>query len=319
MVALCVMNRIQRFHSGRRLSLPTIPPSCFLYQRLFSTLGTDASSESLPSSNQNIQLPKGGSFNKSTSTTSSLNEHELAKFSAIADTWWHSEGPFKPLHLMNPTRLAFIRSTLCRHFSKDPSSARPFEGLRLIDVGCGGGLLSEPLARMGATVTGIDAVDKNVKIARLHAYDAVLALEVCQTFTDASTVTFIASKFILMCKFSESSTMKVIEHVANPEEFCKSLSALTIPDGATIISTINRSVRSYASAIVVAEYILHWLPKGTHQWSSFLTPEQVTMILERASVDVKEMAGFVYNPITGRWLLSDNICVNFIAYGTKRK
>ncbi|WZZ50073.1 hypothetical protein YC2023_050180 [Brassica napus] len=201
---------------------------------------------------------------------------------------------------------------------KDPSSARPFEGLRLIDVGCGGGLLSEPLARMGATVTGIDAVEKNVKIARLHAVRSSLTYKL----VDQGRT------------FDAVLALEVIEHVANPAEFSKSLSALTIPNGATILSTINRS-----------------LPKGTHQWSSFLTPEELTMILQRTSLDltetiqkyytsvdkkdcssgflledivvemlnheviglqVKEMAGFVYNPITGRWLLSDDIGVNFI-------
>ncbi|EFH38882.1 hypothetical protein ARALYDRAFT_359489 [Arabidopsis lyrata subsp. lyrata] len=120
-------------------------------------------------------------------------------------------------------------------------------------------------------------------------------------------------------KFDAVLSLEVIEHVANPAEFCKSLSALTIPNGATILSTVNRTMRAYASTIVGAEYILRWLPIGTHQWSSFVTPEELSMILQRASVDVKEMAGFVYNPITGRWLLSDDISVNYIAYGTKRK
>lgn len=214
---------------------------------------------------------------------------------------------------MNPTRLAFIRSTLCRHFSKDPSSAKPFEGLKFIDIGCGGGLLSEPLARMGATVTGVDAVDKNVKIARLHAdMDPV-----------TSTIEYLCTTAEKLAdegrKFDAVLSLEVIEHVANPAEFCKSLSALTIPNGATVLSTINRTMRAYASTIVGAEYILRWLPKGTHQWSSFVTPEEMSMILQRASVDVKEIAGFVYNPITGRWLLSDDISVNYIAYGTKRK
>ncbi|KAL1190683.1 Ubiquinone biosynthesis O-methyltransferase [Cardamine amara subsp. amara] len=290
------MNRLQKLLllSAPRLSLSAIPPSCFLHRRAFSTSATDA-------------------VNKSrNSTLSSLNENEIAKFSAIADTWWHSDGPFKPLHQMNPTRLAFIRSTLCRHFSKDPGSVRPLEGLRLIDVGCGGGLLSEPLARMGATVTGIDAVDKNVKIARLHAdMDPVTSTIEYHCIT--------AEKLVDKGRtFDAVLSLEVIEHVANPAEFCNSLSALTVPNGATIVSTVNRTMRAYASNIVLAEYILHWLPKGTHQWSSFVTPEELTMTLKRASVDVKEMAGFVYDPITGRWLLSDDISVNFIAYGTKR-
>ncbi|KAF8030717.1 hypothetical protein BT93_D0027 [Corymbia citriodora subsp. variegata] len=247
----------------------------------------------------------------SSSVRSSLKDPELAKFSAIADTWWDSEGPFKPLHRMNPTRLAFIRSTLCRHFGKDPSSARPFEGLKIVDVGCGGGILSEPLARMGASVTGVDAVDKNIKIAHIHAaLDPVTStIEYCCTT---------AEKLVEeQRKFDAVISLEVIEHVADPAEFCKSLSALTIPEGAIVISTINRSMRAYATAIVAAEYLLRWLPKGTHQWSSFLTPEELVLILQRSSICVKEMAGFVYNPLTGRWFLSDDVGVNFIAFGTK--
>ncbi|KAH0651250.1 hypothetical protein KY285_032115 [Solanum tuberosum] len=249
--------------------------------------------------------------NTSTTTSSSLNEFELAKFSAIAETWWDAEGPFKPLHLMNPTRLAFIRSTLCRHFRKDPNCTRPFEGLKFVDVGCGGGILSEPLARMGATVTGVDAVDKNIKIARLHAdLDP-------QTSSIEYRCTTAESLVEEQRQFDAVIALEVIEHVADPAGFCKSLSALTIPGGATVISTINRSMRAYATAIVAAEYLLHWLPKGTHQWSSFLTPEELVLILQRASISVQEMAGFVYNPLTGRWSLSDDISVNFITFGTK--
>ncbi|KAH7571574.1 hypothetical protein JRO89_XS04G0081400 [Xanthoceras sorbifolium] len=181
-------------------------------------------------------------------------------------------------------------------FRKDPHSAKPFEGLNFVDVGCGGGILSEPLARMGATVTGIDAVEKNIKIAHLHAvWVQIQRLRLLNTVAQ----------------------QLVIEHVADPAEFCKSLAALTVDGGATVISTINRSMRAYATAIVAAEYILRWLPKGTHEWSSFLTPEELVLILQRASIDVKEMAGFVYNPLTGRWSLSDDIGVNFIAFGTK--
>ncbi|XP_044484260.1 ubiquinone biosynthesis O-methyltransferase, mitochondrial [Mangifera indica] len=245
------------------------------------------------------------------SPPSSLNHLELAKFSAIANTWWDSQGPFKPLHAMNPTRLAFIRSTLCRHFRKDPYSARPFEGLSIVDVGCGGGILSEPLARMGATVTGIDAVEKNIKIARVHA----------DLDPETSTIDYCwttAEKLVEeQRKFDAVIALEVIEHVADPAEFCKSLASLTVPNGATVISTINRSVRAFTAAIVAAEYILRWLPRGTHQWSSFLTPEELVLILERASIDVKEMAGFEYNPLAGKWSLSDDISVNFIAFGTK--
>ncbi|KAJ6972435.1 hypothetical protein NC653_032886 [Populus alba x Populus x berolinensis] len=293
----------------------------------------------------NLSTPDDSKFiikNKQQTTTSSLKQHELAKFAAISDTWWDSEGPFKPLHNMNPTRLAFIRSTLCRHFSKDPNCARPFEGLKIVDVGCGGGILSEPLARMGATVTGVDAVEKNINVARIHADldPETSTIEYCCT-TAASYLAEVAG--IIERLYSASLMKKVIEHVAAPAEFCKSLAALAYPGGATVISTINRSMRAYATAIVAAEYLLHWqrtlclgissacnlliavvgggggvkLPKGTHQWSSFLTPEELVLILQRASINVKEMAGFVYSPLTGRWSLSDDISVNFIAYGTK--
>ncbi|KAF5787250.1 putative methyltransferase [Helianthus annuus] len=242
---------------------------------------------------------------------SSLNQTELAKFAAIADTWWDAEGPFKPLHVMNPTRLAFLRSTLCRHFGKDPFSPRPFEGLKFVDVGCGGGILSEPLARMGASVTGIDAVEKNIKIARLHADLDPVASSIEYRCTTAENLVE------EQMTFDAVIALEVIEHVADPAEFCKSLSSLTVSNGATVISTINRSMRAYATAIVAAEYILHWLPKGTHQWSSFLTPEELVLILQRASISVEEMAGFAYDPLTGQWSLTDDIGVNFIAFGIK--
>ncbi|CAN6291129.1 unnamed protein product [Urochloa humidicola] len=186
-------------------------------------------------------------------TASSLNPTEVAKFAAIAETWWDASGPFKPLHLMNPTRLSFIRSTLCRHFRRDPYSSKPLEGLKVIDVGCGGGILSEPLARMGATVTAIDAVDKNIKIASIHAASdpTTASIEYCCTTAEA----LVKEKRL----FDAVISLEVIEHVANPLEFCESLSALTVPNGATVVSTINRSMRAYATAIVAAEYILRWL------------------------------------------------------------
>ncbi|RCV39981.1 hypothetical protein SETIT_9G015100v2 [Setaria italica] len=209
-------------------------------------------------------------------TVSSLNPAEVAKFAAIAETWWDASGPFKPLHLMNPTRLSFIRSTLCRHFRRDPYSSKPLEGLKVIDVGCGGGILSEPLARMGATVTAIDAVEKNIKIASIHAA-------------------------------SDPTTASI--------EYC---CTTAVPNGATVVSTINRSMRAYATAIVAAEYILRWLPRGTHEWSKLVTPEELSLMLQKASISVEEMAGFVYNPLSGEWSLSEDTGVNYIAFGIKK-
>ncbi|KAK3184704.1 hypothetical protein Dsin_031990 [Dipteronia sinensis] len=330
----------------RKLRIVNARNGTFFNARFFSDSTTQLPLASMtvdPSSN----TTKTNNNNNKNSTSSSLKHLELAKFAAIADSWfvihfyylfsvisnfssssfqlrhvwslcisscmvrWDSEGPFKPLHVMNPTRLAFIRSTLCRHFGKDPNCAKPFEGLNIVDVGCGGGILSEPLARMGATVTGVDAVDKNIKIACLHAGSdpETSTIEYCCTT---------AEKLVEeQRRFDAVIALEVIEHVADPAEFCKSLAALTVEGGANVISTINRSMRAYATAIVAAEYILRWLPKGTHEWSSFLTPEELVLILQRSSIDVKEMAGFVYNPLTGRWSLSDDIGVNFIAFGTK--
>lgn len=262
---------------------------------------------------QERTIKSSSASSKARIVSSSLNEAELAKFSAIAETWWDSEGPFKPLHKMNPTRLAFIRSTLCRHFRKDPYSPKPFQGLKFVDVGCGGGILSEPLARMGANVMGIDAVDKNIKIARLHADLDPTTSSIDYRCTTAENLVEEHEQFDAVI------ALEVIEHVADPAEFCKSLSKLTVGGGAMVISTINRSIRAYATAIVAAEYILHWLPKGTHQWSSFLTPEELVLILQRCSISVQEMGGFIYNPLTGRWSISDDVSVNFIVFGTKNE
>ncbi|XP_078431231.1 coenzyme Q 3 [Wolffia australiana] len=262
-----------------------------------------------------ILVPPGDSNHDSASSTksSSIDESEVAKFAAIADTWWDSEGPFRPLHIMNPTRLSFIRSVLCRHFGRNPDNPRPLEGLRLVDVGCGGGILTEPLARMGASVTGIDAVDKNIKIASLHS-----KLDPQTSSIEYRCAT--AEKMVEERRtFDAVISLEVIEHVHDPAAFCKSLGELAVPDGAVAISTINRSVRAYATAIIAAEYVLGWLPKGTHQWSSFITPEELALIMQRASISMQEMAGMSYNPLTGLWSLTDDTSVNFLAYGIKRK
>ncbi|KAK3128415.1 hypothetical protein QOZ80_6BG0461320 [Eleusine coracana subsp. coracana] len=271
-----------------------------------------ASSSSAPPPPPPPYPAKGAPQSGSGTTVSSLNPAEVAKFAAIAETWWDFDGPFKPLHLMNPTRLSFIRSGLCRHFRRDSYSSKPLEGLKVIDVGCGGGILSEPLARMGATVTAIDAVDKNIKIASVHAASDPMTASIEYCCTTAEEL--VKQKR----QFDAVISLEVIEHVANPLEFCQSLSALTVPNGATVVSTINRSMRAYATAIVAAEYILRWLPKGTHEWSKLVTPEELVLMLQKASVSVQEMAGFVYNPLSGEWSLSDDISVNYIALGIKK-
>ncbi|RLN39608.1 ubiquinone biosynthesis O-methyltransferase, mitochondrial-like isoform X1 [Panicum miliaceum] len=299
-------------YGGAQIPNPSHSPSQTLLPQ-WRRHASVASSSAPPQSPPPPSSPRGPSRSGGGGpTVSSPNPAEVAKFAAIAETWWDANGPFKPLHLMNPTRLSFIRSTLCRHFRRDPYSSKPLEGLKVIDVGCGGGILSEPLARMGATVTAIDAVNKNIKIASIHAASdpTTASIEYCCTTAEA----LVKEKRL----FDAVISLEVIEHVANPLEFCESLSALTVPNGATVVSTINRSMRAYATAIVAAEYILRWLPRGTHEWSKLVTPEEVSLMLQKAAVSVEEMAGFVYNPLSGEWSLSDDISVNYIAFGVKK-
>lgn len=242
----------------------------------------------------------------------SISASEISKFSAMAETWWDSKGPFKPLHMMNPTRISFIRSALCSHFKKDFFSAKPFEGLRILDVGCGGGLLCEPLARMGAKVVGIDAVEENIKLAAAHALKdpATSSIKyICNTSDGLASEGY--------GEFDAVFSLEVIEHVTDPKTFMESLSTVLKAHGAIVLSTINRSVSGYLLAIVAAEHLLRWVPKGTHEWSKFITPDELALLMDRAGLKLQEMAGMVFNPLTERWSLSTDTSVNYIAYGTK--
>ncbi|BFI31575.1 2-polyprenyl-6-hydroxyphenyl methylase / 3-demethylubiquinone-9 3-methyltransferase [Marchantia polymorpha subsp. ruderalis] len=242
----------------------------------------------------------------------SINDVETAKFAAIADTWWDHHGPFKPLHAINPVRLSFIRSALCHHFRKDASSATPLDGLTIVDVGCGGGLACEPLARMGAQVLGVDAVEKNIKVASVHAMKDPSTSTIQYRCTTAEQLVHENQEFDVVL------ALEVIEHVADHMEFCKSLASLTKKNGMVIISTINRSISAYGLAIVGAEYVLGWLPKGTHDWSKFVTPEELALLMKRTSLSIEEMAGVVFNPHTQKWSLSDDTSVNYIASSVRR-
>eukprot|EP00250_Pteridium_aquilinum_P000469 c10508_g2_i1 orf=156-1121(-) len=242
----------------------------------------------------------------------SISSSEIAKFAAMAETWWDSKGPFKPLHLMNPTRIAFIRSALCGHFKKIVSCAKPLEGLTILDVGCGGGLLCEPLARMGAQVVGIDAVEENIKLAAAHAMKDPATASIkyfCTTADQMSQEEYEG--------FDAVVSLEVIEHVTEPKQFLQSLSPLVKADGAVFISTINRSISGYLLAIVAAEHLLRWVPKGTHEWSKFVTPDELALLMSQTGFTLQEMAGMVFNPLTGKWSLSEDTSVNYIAFGTK--
>ncbi|CAM6100822.1 unnamed protein product [Calypogeia fissa] len=242
---------------------------------------------------------------------SSVDPAETARFAAVAETWWDNEGPYKALHAINPTRLSFIRAALCKHFSKDPMTARPLEGLRILDVGCGGGLACEPLARMGGHLMGIDAVEKNIRVAAAHAEKDPMTSSIEYRYTTAEQLVEDKETFDVVL------ALEIIEHVPDPKEFCKSLASLAKKDGMVVISTVNRSITAYGLAIVAAEYVLGWVPKGTHDWFKFLTPEELALVMNEASIPMDEVAGMVYNPLARRWSLSDDTNVNYIAFGIR--
>ncbi|KAG0574600.1 hypothetical protein KC19_VG275500 [Ceratodon purpureus] len=272
-----------------------------------------AENEPAPSASANLGREERQVHSTPEARKNSVDKKETAKFAAIAATWWDPKGPYKPLHIMNPTRVSYVRSAICKHFRKDANTPRPLEGLKIIDVGCGGGLVCEPLARMGAELTGVDAVEKNIGVASVHAARDPATASIKYLCTTAEQLVREEQKFDVVL------ALEVIEHVADPQDFCKSLAALAKKDGLVFISTLNRSLPSFGLAVVAAEYILGWLPKGTHEWSKFVTPEELSTIMDRSSIAVKDTAGMVYNPLTQRWSISGtNTSVNYIAYGVNR-
>ncbi|MEQ8194138.1 MAG: bifunctional 2-polyprenyl-6-hydroxyphenol methylase/3-demethylubiquinol 3-O-methyltransferase UbiG [Rhodospirillales bacterium] len=235
---------------------------------------------------------------------------EIARFSAIADTWWDPHGKFRPLHKINPTRLGFIRDRLTGHFEIDPRAAKPFAGLTLLDIGCGGGLLCEPLCRLGARVTGIDAGEQMVRVAALHAEQGGLDIAYRRTLPEDLAETGAQFDIVL--------NMEVVEHVADVDLFLRSCSRLVKPGGAMILSTINRTLKSFALAKIGAEYVLRWLPIGTHDWRKFVRPSELAGGLRGAGMDIAALEGMSYNPIADKWSLSRDLDVNYLALAVHR-
>ena len=236
---------------------------------------------------------------------STIDEGEIAKFEAMAAEWWDLNGKFKPLHMLNPCRLDYITSQIAGEYDRDLKSEMPFKGLRILDIGCGGGLLAEPMARLGADVVGADAAAGNIPVAQVHAEQS--GLEIDYRHTTAEDMAAAGEKFDVVLN------MEVVEHVASPIDYLRACHDLLKPGGLHICSTINRNPKSYAMAIVGAEHIMRWLPKGTHEWSRFITPDELFDLLREAGLEPVDRKGFVFNPISWSWKLSDrDLSVNYV-------
>jgi 2-polyprenyl-6-hydroxyphenyl methylase/3-demethylubiquinone-9 3-methyltransferase len=242
-------------------------------------------------------------------TDTTVNTEEIAKFAAMADEWWDPKGKFKPLHKFNPVRLGYVRDNAIRHFGRDAGVRRPLEGLRVLDIGCGGGLLSEPLVRLGAAVTGIDAGEENIAIARLHAEQSGLAID--YRVVTAEALAAEGARFDIVLN------MEVVEHVDNVPLYLKSCAQLVAPGGLLFTASINRTPRAFALAIVGAEYVLRWLPRGTHDYRKFLTPEEIAALLRRNGLKVTEKVGVVFHPLADEWRQSRDTGVNYMVLAEK--
>ena len=241
---------------------------------------------------------------------STVDPSEIAKFEAMAAEWWDPNGKFKPLHMLNPCRLDYITTQIAGEFDRDLKGPKPFEGLRLLDIGCGGGLLSEPMARLGATVIGADAAGGNLPVARIHAEQS--GLEIDYRHTTAEDMAAAGEQFDVLLN------MEVVEHVADPQSYLNATQTLLRPGGLQICSTINRNPKSFAMAIVGAEVIMRWLPRGTHEWSKFITPDELVTLLENAGLTPVDRKGFVFNPIAWSWSISDrDLSVNYVTASIK--
>jgi len=245
-----------------------------------------------------------------TPTAGTVDSDEVARFSAMAAEWWDPAGKFRPLHAFNPVRLGYIRDTVCQRLGRNPETARPLEGVSVLDIGCGGGLLAEPIARMGAEVLGIDASERNVKTAAAHAAETGTGVD--YRFATAEELAAEGRTFDVVL------AMEVLEHVADVDLFLKSCAALMRPDGVLFFATLNRTAKAYAMAIVGAEYILRWLPRGTHDWRKFLRPSEIANGVRAHGLAVKGLTGLTYNPIADEFRLNArDLDVNYMGWAER--
>ena len=251
-----------------------------------------------------------------TANASTIDDAEVARFSAIADEWWDERGKFAPLHKLNPVRIGYLRDQLIRHFSGqmggDGASATPLNNLSLVDIGCGGGLISEPMARLGANVTGIDASDTNINVASLHAKSSGLAID--YRATTAEQLAIEGKQFDVVL------ALEIVEHVAQVALFYDAIVNLVKPGGMLVMSTLNRTAKSYALGIIGAEYVLRWLPKGTHTWSKFIKPSEMAAALRHRKLHITDTSGIIYSPFNGEFSLNaKDLDVNYLMVATKAK
>lgn len=243
-------------------------------------------------------------MSSSPAKTLSVDPQEVAKFSAMAAEWWDPAGKFAPLHKFNPVRLSFVRDTVAAHFGRDARSLKPFEGLSLLDVGCGGGLLSEPMARMGFAVTGVDPSEKNIGTAMAHASQTGAAA----TYRCADAESLVSEGAM----FDVVLNMEVVEHVADLRAYLGSTAALVKPGGLMFVATLNKTLKALALAKVAAEYILGWLPPGTHDWDKFVEPHKLRAMLEEAGLNILKTQGVSFDPLRWDWRLSSDTDVNYM-------
>ena len=250
-----------------------------------------------------MAMQQNSPANFSGATASTVDPAEVAKFSRLSDEWWDPNGKMAPLHKINPLRLTYIRDAACRKFERNVKSLNCLSGLRILDIGCGAGLLCEPFTRLGAQVIGVDPSATNIAAAKLHADKAQLSIDYrCTTVEEMD----VRERFDIVL------AMEVVEHVSDVGMFLNRCAAMLKPGGMMVISTLNRNWKSFALAIVGAEYILRWLPRGTHQWDKFVTPNELELAFERGGLRVIGERGVIYNPFADRWQLSSDMDVNYM-------
>jgi 2-polyprenyl-6-hydroxyphenyl methylase/3-demethylubiquinone-9 3-methyltransferase len=243
------------------------------------------------------------------SSSATLDAAEIDRFARLASEWWDPRGKFRALHRIGPARLGFLRDEMLRHFGRGQGGMRPLDGLRVLDVGCGGGLICEPLSRLGAGMTGLDPAAENIEAARRHAAGHDLAIayragRVEELATEGTTFD------VVVC-------LEVVEHVPDPAGFLKACAALVRPGGLMLLSTLNRTIKAYLLAIIGGEYVLRWLPVGTHQWERFVTPDELARYLRAAGLEAPAIRGLLYNPLADAWSLSADTDVNYLASAAK--